>query len=85
MSIKKEPDDNPNEGDIWFKEDNSLYRYTNGRWELLIDSSSQPTGVFDVDQWDVPQKTSETHSIIPWLCLGILVSLIVLMLLLTIL
>lgn len=85
MEIKKEPDDNPVEGDIWFKENDNMYRYTNGHWVMVVDLSNDSVNVPGADYPGVPQKTSETHVVIPLLCLGILVSLTALMLLLMIL
>lgn len=81
-----EKPDNPQEGDIWLRENQFMYQYTEKQWIKFVDleENSQLNAAYVDYQGDL-QKTSETHVIIPLLCLGILVSLITLMLLLMIL
>lgn len=81
-----EKPDNPQEGDIWLRENQFMYQYTEKQWITFVDleENSQLNAAYVDYQGDL-QKTSETHAIIPLLCLGILVSLITLMLLLMIL
>lgn len=81
-----EKPDNPQEGDIWLRENQFMYQYTEKQWIKFLDleENSQLNAAYVDYQGDL-QKTSETHVIIPLLCLGILVSLITLMLLLMIL
>lgn len=83
--VNKKPD-NPQEGDIWLRENQFMYQYTEKQWIKFVDleENSQLNAAYVDYQGDL-QKTSETHVIIPLLCLGILVSLITLMLLLMIL
>lgn len=81
-----EKPDNPQEGDIWLRENQFMYQYTEKQWIKFLDleENSQLNAAYVDYQGDL-QKTFETHVIIPLLCLGILVSLITLMLLLMIL
>lgn len=81
-----EKPDNSQEGDIWLRENQFMYQYTEKQWIKFVDleENSQLNAAYVDYQGDL-QKTSETHVIIPLLCLGILVSLITLMLLLMIL
>lgn len=86
MVYVNEKPDNPQEGDIWLIENQFMYQYIEKKWVKLVDleENSQINGAYDDYQGD-SQKTSGIHVVIPLLCLGILVSLLVLMLLLMIL
>ncbi len=81
-----EKPDNPQEGDIWFSKNDVMYKYIDELWIILVSPSERgEVNESHDDYLDDLQKTSETHVVIPLLCLGILVSLTALMLLLMIL